>query len=270
MRILADFEQYTRNQHAPATCTAYKKDIYELLHFLVEHYHIIPEQLPRGLTGERLRAFVQQVQKTHRSSATLARKVSAIRFFLRFSAQVYGWDTGKLQKLLPKIDKSLPSYCSKRQFYELLQCAQRDTSVTGIRNSILLYLMYKIGLRPGTIRYITFSDIQLNLGIMRVVHKKKGAQIIELSEPLVRYLQEYEAARKDRISDYLFTAIYGKKERPLSSQAIFTILKMLIRTMQRHTKRHKHQTQQWQTSSVSSSELQSDTRTIYDKVHPRS
>ncbi|HRO14157.1 MAG TPA: tyrosine recombinase XerC [Paracoccus sp. (in: a-proteobacteria)] len=147
-----DGERATRDRSAH-TITAYQGDVLAFLSFLGGH-HGTPA-LPRGLAGltqSDMRAFAAAERGRGLSSRSLARRLSAVRSFLRWLSDREGFDvSAALSARGPRYRRSLPRPLAPEQARAVLDLAgiSHDTPWVAARDVAVLTLLYGLGLRIG-------------------------------------------------------------------------------------------------------------------------
>ena len=123
------------------TFNAYKTDILQLLHFL-EKKEITSQQL----SLKDLKFFLQEL-KNSCSATSMARKISSLKLFFSFAHEKGQLPNLGVQLTFPKLEKKIPHYLTEQEIETLLAVADQDKTPHGIRNKIMLYLLYVTGLR---------------------------------------------------------------------------------------------------------------------------
>ncbi|SEH98655.1 tyrosine recombinase XerC [Paracoccus alkenifer] len=139
-----------RSEH---TITAYQADLLAFLGFL-GLYHGTPA-LPRtlaALTQTDLRGFAADERRRGLSARSLARRLSAVRSFLRWLSDREGFDASRaLSTRSPRYLRSLPRPIAPEQARAVLDLAgaQHPTPWVAARDAAVLTLLYGLGLRIG-------------------------------------------------------------------------------------------------------------------------
>lgn len=145
-----DTERATRDR-SDHTIRAYQADLLGFLGFLGE-YHGGPA-LPAALgslTQSDMRAFAAAERGRGLSARSLARRMSAVRSFIRWMSDRHGFDASRaLAARAPKFTRSLPRPLAEDQARELLALAAETHPEAWIaaRDTAALTLLYGSGLR---------------------------------------------------------------------------------------------------------------------------
>ena len=150
LRRWLDSERATRDR-SDHTIRAYQNDVLGFLAF-IGGYHGTPA-LPGNLGQLQqadMRAFAAAERARGLGARSLARRLSAVRSFIRWMADREGFDPSKaLASRGPKYTRSLPRPLAPEQTQDLLEMAAEGHSTPWIaaRDAAILTLLYGCGLR---------------------------------------------------------------------------------------------------------------------------
>jgi|SRR5579872_6856563 len=296
-QVQTKFEAYLLTEQRVATNTflSYKRDVTQFLAFL--------EKLPidiNSVTGDELRKFVHFLYGLKLSARSIARKISTIKSFFAYLNDHFGIINSAKELIIPKIEKRLPTYLTQDEVSLLLSYSEKDRSDLGVRNSMMIYLLYSSGMRVSELVNIKISDIHFDTGFISIDGKGGKQRMIPLPQSMMSLLHQYLQARAGTASHslknplYLFPIVYGKKIKPISRQSCWGILKKMCeragikRAISPHQLRHSFATHMLEkgvdlrslqvllgheeiaTVEVYTHVETSELRKIYDKKHPRS
>ncbi len=145
----------------------------------------------------------------------------------------------------PRLGRPLPKSLSEAQVEALLRAPLVDEPL-GLRDRAMLELLYATGLRVSELVGLLQPQVNLSMGVLRVVGKGDKERLVPLGEEaaywLERYLQQaHGALLKGRASDVLFPSRLG---RAMSRQAFWQLIKRyaqlagITSTLSPHTLRH--------------------------------
>ena len=177
---------------------------------------------------------------------SVARHLSAIRQFHRFlvrQGQAAEDPTAHLEA--PRPWRRLPGVLSSEEVDRLL-AAPAAANPRELRNRAMLELMYASGLRVSELVGLRLGDVNLGVGIVRVVGKGDKERLVPLGEEAVAWLDRYlAAARPDilqgRVCGYLFPT---SRSCCMTRQAFWLLIKRyaleagISKTLSPHTLRH--------------------------------
>lgn len=276
------------------TFSAYRTDILQFAHFLEKKQITL-----LACSLKDLKEFLYLLKNVNISATSMARKISSLKQFYTFANQRWNVDNHGQQLTFPKIEKKLPHYLSEQEVEKLLEGSQQDTSPIGVRNKVMLYLLYVTGLRITELTQLLTSSILWDSGFLQVEGKGGKQRMVPLPEAMRIQLKEYlenfhPTLSHSRKTDYLFPILYAGTIRPITRQAFWGILKQLCaksglpKSISPHQLRHSLAThllkrgadlrslqmllghENLATVQIYTHVETSHLRKIYDKKHPRS
>jgi integrase/recombinase XerD len=205
---------------------------------------------PAGMTlvtagAADYRGYLQSQSRKGQSTRTVARRLAAIRVFLRFlSAE--GRDTAPILQQLerPKPEQSLPKILSRTQVNQLL-AAPDPKSMLFARDVAILELLYASGLRATELCEVKLRDVNLQAMCVRVLGKGAKERIVPLgraaSEAIQRYLLECRPKLERSPSERMFLSRTGK---PMERIGLWMLVEKygrksgLLKSISPHVLRH--------------------------------
>jgi integrase/recombinase XerD len=239
--VLRSFLVYLTTERGLAenSLLAYRRDLTDVENYLNARSHTLAQP-----TVEELRAYLQDQSRKGQSTRTVARRIAALRVFLRHR-QTEGCDTTAVLQQLerPKPEQSLPKVLSRAQVNELI--AQPDPRhLHFARDVAILELLYASGLRASELCGLKVRDANLQVGWVRVLGKGSKERIVPLgraaAEAVTRYISECRPILdKTGRGEWLFLSRTGK---PMERIGLWMLVEKYGRKAGRkispHTLRH--------------------------------
>jgi integrase/recombinase XerC len=171
---LEDFLRFLRlNRNAsPHTVRAYQSDLTQFLDHVAFRRGVRRRDLgAAALDRAAIRGFLGSVHERGQSRATSARKLAAVRAFLRYLRReaVIDQDPGALVAT-PKQDVRMPAHLSEDEMARLLAAPAEDGPL-GRRDRAILELFYASGLRLSELAGLDLEDVNLRARMVRVMGK---------------------------------------------------------------------------------------------------
>lgn len=291
----------TEKRVANNTYQAYKNDLESLLNFLKKNKVSI-----RACAKKDLKKFLKFLNEQGVCAKTLSRKISAIKAFYNYLADRFELTNRSKDLIFPKIEKNLPVYLTEPEIEKLLQAACKDNSYKGIRNKVMLYLLYATGIRVSELVNLKIDNIDFNTGFISISGKGNKDRMIPIPKNILGLLRYYLDIIYIKLlpnnsknidlknnKEFLFFATYSGKIKPLSRQSFWFILKnilkkaFILKNVSPHTLRHSLAThllkngadirslqvilghEQLATVQIYTHLQNNDLRKIYDDKHPR-
>ena len=238
--------RYVKNV-SDATVRAYRKDLGQF----AEHLRQGRDAPARIEEIDRLavRRFLAEYAggRTH---STMARKISAVRGFLRFlTREGLRKDNPAQYVPTPKLDQSLPEYLSPEEAGALVT-APRGGALLAARDRAILELLYGCGLRVAECVGLDESDIDLSGGLVRARGKGRKERIVPLGAKAAVAVEAYFRAKRRAMeaawdAQAAFLNRYGRR---LTTRWVgkmveqYTLRANLSKAPSPHTLRHSYAT----------------------------
>jgi len=181
------------NRNASAhTVRAYRSDLWQFLSFAAAERGVKRSQLaPADLDRSAIRGFLAELHRRGHSRATAARKLAAVRTFLRHLRRegLIDDDPGGLVST-PKPDVRMPAHLSEREMDALIAAAPDDTPL-GRRDRAILELFYASGLRLGELCGLDVDDLNLGAKMVRVLGKGGKERIVPFNSSAAKAIRSY-------------------------------------------------------------------------------
>lgn len=221
----------------PATLRAYQRDMEDFIGI-----NLSPSELERRL------AELTQVGEWQ--AITVARKLSALRSFLRFL-----YDSGKVAEDWsdfwenPRYWRKIPTYLTPEEARQLLDLYPMDRRHSR-RNKLLLELLYGAGLRVSEACQLRLADIDLNEEMLLVRGKGEKFRWVPFGKSIRLALSDYLPEREKAAPQALSTGflLLSQKKGPLTRIQAYLIVREaarltgLSRPISPHALRHSYAT----------------------------
>lgn len=288
------FKQYleTERNVSPRTVSAYMRDLGELEAFLRGHgFELSAPGGVRGVDVLMLRQFLAQLHKSN-SRTSIARKLSSIRVFFRFSVREGIVAVSPAESLAaPKREQFLPKVLSVDQVTTLLDRPVAGNAVLLLRDLAMLELIYSCGLRVSEAVGLDIDALDFDNAVVRVLGKGGKERMLPVGRVAVAALHRYLEARGKRDVRALFLNHRGGR---MTARSVQRNLKLRLQQLglpgdvTPHDLRHSFATHLLDSGAdlraiqellghVSLSTTQRYTKVsfahladVYDKAHPRS
>lgn len=191
-----------------------------------------------------IKSYLTHLYEKKYKSTTISRKISALRTFYAFLYDKNIVDKNVFEYItLPKKEKRLPKYLSNDDIDEIFKIIDISTPL-GIRNRLILELLYGSGLRVSELCNIKLSDIDFSNKSIRIIGKGKKERIVYYGEPCKRIIDLYLNGTRDEIlgkNKNEFLIIGNKKSnKSLSVRSVELILNNIIESTSLNKKASPH------------------------------
>lgn len=195
---------------APNSVEAYRRD---LARFGTVAAREGGDEVP-GVEG--VRTYMNSLREAGLSSRSIARHLTTLRNFYRFLLREERIDTDPTAIIpLPRQWKSLPKYLTTGEVDRLLEAPELGKP-TGARDRAMLEMLYAAGLRVSELCQLQVTDLDPDLGIVRVLGKGNKHRIVPVGSSALGAVDGYlKGARlkllRGRGSRYLFVTARGSR-----------------------------------------------------------
>lgn len=233
-KLLEKFFDYLLTEKCVATNTyeAYQRDLKQFLNFVQKKYTIVQvEQINNTHVKDFLKFMRQDLDLGAKSAS---RKLSAIKTMANYLFKYHDVPACTQGVSFPQLPKQLPKYLTQEQMQVLFQAADKDQSLTGQRNKVMLSLLYVCGIRVSELVAMKINCINFSDACLHISGKGGKERIVPLPPELLTLLDGYlrqihthliGVGKRPVYTEYLFPVLYAGKIAPITRQAFWRIIK---------------------------------------------
>lgn len=201
-QVIDSFVQYLEGKgRAKATMIAYRKDLEQMLHFLVE----------KGIMDlasvqpEHIEQFKEDLGEQKYTAKSISRKLNAVKSFFKFTEEK------KLTAQNPAAAIAHPKYQIKapRILNQMEYRSIRDASREDVRISTIIELLLQTGMRIGELARIELDNIKEDQLVIRSFESHPERKI-PLNKAAKKALNDYLAQRPKTKTKSLFITKSGR------------------------------------------------------------
>lgn len=162
-----------------------------------------------------IRLYINYLYELNYNNKTICRHISAIRSFFKYlKVNNYIDENPCILVSNPKLEKRLPKYLNFQEIEKLLKAFENNNYI-GLRNSLILEMLYSTGIRVSEITNIKLKNISFDNNSIIIDGKGNKQRIVYFgnicSKLLSSYMNvSYPILNKDNI-EYLLLSKTGKK-----------------------------------------------------------
>ncbi len=181
-------------QLAAHTLSAYRRDLDELERFLTE-YNGTPGWSWSDVDRLTLRSFLGWLKGRSLARKSVARKLSAVRSFLRFLHREERIARNPARGLRsPKGERRLPGCLGRREIdliFEQAEGRAAENTLEGTRTLVILEILYGSGLRLSELQQLDWDALDTVRALVRVRGKGQKERVVPLTQAALRALDRY-------------------------------------------------------------------------------
>lgn len=178
-------------RYAGHTVKAYKNDLNQFHAFCHDN-----GKEGMDLHFKTIRSWVVYLMDGGYSSRSVHRKLTTLRTYCNFLIREGEIESNPLDRVLkPKISKRVPVFVDESMMDQLLDDYSFGEDFTGIRNRLVMDLLYQTGMRRSELIGLDTDSVNLEGKSVKVKGKRDKERIIPVNDELVESLKHYLVAR---------------------------------------------------------------------------
>ena len=158
---------------------------------------------------------------------SITRKSISIRSFHKFLAFKYDYNDPSINLTVHAATKNLPVFLSIEEVDKIMNTF--TDSLEDILNHSLLEIIYACGLRVSEVCNLTLSQVDLNVGIVKIIGKGNKERIVPIPKNSISILKKYSdvvrVVYSKNKNNYFFI---NKKGNKIRSEYIENMLKCIV------------------------------------------
>lgn len=182
-------------RYSAHTITSYQNDINSFSDFITV---FDPNQDLLTVDRNTVRSWIIHLVDHGISPRSVNRKISTLRSFYKFlKKRELVAENPVLHLNVLKTNKPLPGFVNEKDMLSVLQSANYGDDFVGVRDRLVLELLYGTGIRLSELIHLKHSDINYFELQIRVLGKRNKERIIPFSKSLVEILKNYQSKKND-------------------------------------------------------------------------
>ena len=170
------------------TLEAYGRDLRKLVAFAQTRKRPALDLVQKDLTE-----FIGLLRDQGLGPRSQARAIHAVRGFYRYGVREGIIDADPMENLrAPRAFQALPRYLTPAQVETLLDAPDLEKPL-GVRDRAILEVMYATGLRASEVIGLQTENLDMDLGIARVVGKGNKERLVPIGRVARRWVERYVA-----------------------------------------------------------------------------
>ena len=233
-----DYLRYERN-YSNYTIEAYSKDLRQFEEYVKmnKDNRFVPEEVDADL----VRCWIVSLMDEKISPVSVNRKLSSLKSFFKFLMKQGSISVNPLRLITgPKTKKPLPYFVRDKEMELLLDGDGFDEDFEGVRNRLILEMLYDTGIRRSELIGIHDSDVDCETMQIRVTGKRNKQRLIPFAEGLKNLIQAYTEVRNREVGSESGWFFVRKNGEQLSAGIVYNIVKKKLSEIPTLAKRSPH------------------------------
>ena len=233
-----DYLRYERN-YSNYTIGAYSKDLRQFEDYVKKYKEGIFD--PVDVDTDLVRNWVVVLMDEKLSPVSVNRKLSSLKSFFKFLMKQGSISVNPLRLITgPKTKKPLPYFVRDKEMELLLDGDGFDEDFEGVRNRLILEMLYDTGIRRSELIGIHDSDVDCETMQIRVTGKRNKQRLIPFAEGLNDLIQAYTEVRNREVGSESGWFFVRKNGEQLSAGIVYNIVKKKLSEIPTLAKRSPH------------------------------
>jgi len=228
------------------TVVAYKIDLDQFVQFCVE---VVGEFNVKKVDAKVVRNWIVQLMENDFSARSVNRKITTIKSFFKFLLREQIVENNPANYLtLPKIRKKLPNFVDEKNLNHLLDDGFFTQDFIGVRDKLIITLLYGTGIRLAELLQLKESDVDTNNCLIKVLGKGKKERIIPYPTSINQLFEQYLGEKEIKIGFKTERLLVTDKGKPVYEKLIYRVVKnnlakvTLLEKKRPHVLRHTYAT----------------------------
>ena len=224
---IKNFQKYLQNEkrYPDTTIESYTEDLKTYQLFLEENRINYQD-----ITKDEIREFLKELDGKSYAKTTISRILSALRHFYSYLIINKKVKTNQFKLIKnPKKEKHLPNFLQPNELQDIFDSIELETPL-GIRNRLIIELLYATGLRVSELVDLKVNDIDRGNKEIRVMGKGNKERIVFFGEYAEKYLDLYNHKSRPELlngksCEYL---ILNNKGEQITARGIELIIDKIV------------------------------------------
>ena len=223
-----DFIKYLKNEkrYPNTTILSYERDIDNYYGYIK-----LKNIDYKTISKDEIRDYLKYLNDLKYSKSTISRILSTLRHFYSYLV-IHNIVEINQFKLIrnPKKEKKLPNFLQGDELQKIFDSIDIDKPL-GLRNRLIVELLYASGIRVSELTDLTLDDIDINNKEIRIIGKGNKERIVYFGDYAKKYLELYlETSRpillNKKKSNYLLINNQGE---PLSTRGVQMVIEDIVK-----------------------------------------
>lgn len=238
--IVESFLKYIRYEknYSSHTVLSYKNDLLQFIR------HIEGETGgfdPLSVDADLIRGYISSLMEEGVSPVSVGRKLSSLRTFYKYlvkTGQIEVSPLSGIQK--PRSGKRLPVFVRQAEMDNLLDGGAFDDTFAGVRDRLILSMLYNTGMRRAELISLRDKDIDFSASVIRVTGKRDKQRIIPFGDELKAEIENYMNIRAKEVGERAEAFLVREDGRELYPGLVYRIVTAALSEVTTLSKRSPH------------------------------
>jgi len=226
-------------KYSVLTVKAYLGDIESFVQFLtLVHDSLHIEEVNYSI----IRSWIIYLIEQKNTNNTINRKISSLKSFYKFLLRIKEIESTPLIKHKSlKTPKKIQIPFSENELHEVLVLNEFSDDFVGVRNQLIIELLYTTGMRRAELISLKLSNIDLENKVLKVLGKRNKERIIPLLDSVIKLINIYNQKKNTFFNtSKVDLLILSKKGDKISESFVYRLINDYFSTVSQKTKKSPH------------------------------
>lgn len=229
---------YERN-YSDHTIQAYAKDLMQFEEYVKKHQEGVFD--PVWIDVDIVRGWIVYLLEDHIQASSVNRKLSSLKSFFKYLMKQRVVSVNPLRSVNgPKAKKALPYFVKENDMEQLLEGGGFEDDFEGIRDRLIIELLYDTGMRRSELAGLKDVDIDYDSMLIKVTGKRNKQRLIPFAGGLKSLLALYVDIRNEETGVVGNSLLVKKSGKPINTSDIYNIVKKRLGEIPTLSKRSPH------------------------------
>lgn len=240
--VVDSFLNYLRYErgYSVHTVIAYERD-------LIQFKEYIEANTENGsfdcsqIDADQIRNWMVYLLEQPMKAVSVNRKLSSLKSFFKYLMRQNVVEGSPLRFVVgPKKGRSLPCFIKEKEMENLLDGANFQDDFDGIRDRLLLELLYETGIRRSELTSLRHEDIDLSALLLKINGKRNKQRLVPFADRLKEMIATYTEVKRNEGLGESGNLFVRKNGCPLSPSGVYSIVKKRLSDIPMLSKRSPH------------------------------
>lgn len=204
------------------TVIAYKNDLDQFVQFCAE---MVGEFNVKKVDAKLVRNWIVLLMENELSARSVNRKITTIKSFFKYLMKEQIVVSNPATYLaLPKIRKKLPNFVEENNLQHLLDDGFFENDFLGIRDKLVITLLYGTGIRLAELLMLKDSDFDKKMCLIKVLGKRKKERIIPYPASINSLVELYISIRNTTVGFKTEKLLVTEEGKPAYEKLIYRVV----------------------------------------------
>lgn len=225
MEAFINYLRFER-RYSAHTILSYETDLRQFSDYLLAAY-----ELPNPAEADHtlIRSWIVTLMEQQRDPRTVNRKIACLRSYYKFLLHTGQVERNPMLRITaPKTSKKLPDFVPEEPLNHLLNSFAFEEGFVGVRDQLVLEMLYGTGIRLSELIGIAHQDVSLPARTVRVTGKGNKQRVVPLNPSLIAVLDNYiqqKAKEFGAAGNAAAPLLVTDKGKPLYPQLVYRTVK---------------------------------------------